>query len=470
MNSKTTFKRLFKFLNSVIILALLTLSFAYVWFNYYNIAANTERAIKEGQTVIFKFTGNMLIIFAFFAVLVVFSRIFGSLKIGYLKMSNVIYSQFLTLICVNAIIYIQLSLVSQKLVNVVPLLLSVVFDIIIVTLWAFVAQTIYSKLYPPRNLVIIYGSQLATELVYKMSSRYDKYKICYSININRGMEAIKETIPSFEGVIICDVPAKIRNDILKYCYEKSIRTYVTPKLSDIIIRGAENIDLFDSPILLCRNSGLDPGQRFTKRIFDIILSSLAILISSPFMLIIALAIKLYDRGPIFYKQERCTLNCKIFNILKFRSMIVDAEKDGVSIPATEHDPRITPVGRVIRTLRLDELPQLFNILLGDMSIVGPRPERIEHIQKYSEEIPEFRFRMKVKGGLTGYAQVFGKYNTTAYDKLKLDLMYIQNYSFILDVKLVLSTLKILFMKESTEGFKPTEINIPSEDIKIDDNK
>jgi lipopolysaccharide/colanic/teichoic acid biosynthesis glycosyltransferase len=176
------------------------------------------------------------------------------------------------------------------------------------------------------------------------------------------------------------------------------------------------------------------------------------------MAIIALAIKLYDGGPVFFKQKRCTLDGKVFEIHKFRSMIVDAEKEGISIPATDKDPRITPVGNVIRMTRLDELPQVFDILIGNMSIVGPRPERVEHVEKYTKEVPEFAYRLKVKGGLTGYAQIYGKYNTTPYDKLKLDLMYIQNYSILLDLKLILMTVKIIFMKESTEGFKEGENN------------
>ena len=176
------------------------------------------------------------------------------------------------------------------------------------------------------------------------------------------------------------------------------------------------------------------------------------------MLIIAIAIKAYDRGPVFFKQKRCTLNGKVFEIHKFRSMIVDAEKEGLSVPASEKDPRITPIGNIIRATRLDELPQIFDILSGNMSLVGPRPERIEHVEKYTKDIPEFAYRLKVKGGLTGYAQIFGKYNTTAYDKLKLDLMYIQNYSILLDIKLILMTIKIIFMKESTEGFDEKQIN------------
>ena len=210
--------------------------------------------------------------------------------------------------------------------------------------------------------------------------------------------------------------------------------------------------LFDTPLKLIRGRGLTPSQRFFKRALDLILCLIAMIPFSIIMLIIAAAIKLDDGGSVFYKQKRLTRDGREFEILKFRSMIENAEADGKPHPATDNDSRITKVGKVIRALRFDELPQLLNILKGDMSIVGPRPERIEHCVMYGEQIPEFEFRNKVKGGLTGYAQVYGKYNTTPLDKLKLDLMYIENYSLALDIKLILMTVRILFKKESTEGF------------------
>lgn len=210
--------------------------------------------------------------------------------------------------------------------------------------------------------------------------------------------------------------------------------------------------MFDTPLLLSRNSGLTLEQRLGKRALDIALSLAALIIFSPIFVLTALAIKLQDGGPIFFFQKRVTINGKEFFICKFRSMIVDAEQDGKSLPAIDNDPRITEIGRFLRATRIDELPQIFNILKGDMSIVGPRPERTEHIEAYCSEIPEFSYRLKVRGGLTGYAQVYGKYNTTAYDKLKLDLMYIQNYSIKLDIEIILKTIQVLFEKESTDGF------------------
>lgn len=270
------------------------------------------------------------------------------------------------------------------------------------------------------------------------------------VPISLGLDAIKEKICGYKAVVIGDIPSHERNVLLKYCFEKDIRCYSIPKLSDIMLRNADDIHLFDTTLLLSRNLRLTAEQLFCKRLVDIVFSLLMLVIASPFMLVIALAIKLYDGGPVLYKQPRLTRDKQIFMILKFRSMKMDSEVKGAQL-AKKEDDRITPVGKIIRRIHFDELPQIFNILKGDMSLVGPRPERPEIAAVYCEKIPEFDYRLKVKAGLTGYAQVYGKYNTTPYDKLKLDLTYIETYSLKLDVKLLMLTFKILFQKENTEG-------------------
>ena len=212
------------------------------------------------------------------------------------------------------------------------------------------------------------------------------------------------------------------------------------------------LNLFDSPLLLSRNNqGLQIEQAIMKRIIDIIGSLVGIVITIPIFLIVGISIKVTDGGPVIYQQTRLTKNGKKFQIYKFRTMVQNAEADGKARLASEDDPRILPIGRLLRATRLDELPQLFNIWKGEMSIVGPRPERPELAAEIEKEIPEFCYRLKMKAGLTGYAQVYGKYNTTSYDKLKLDLTYIRNYSLLLDLKLILMTPKIMMLKESTEG-------------------
>ncbi len=395
--------------------------------------------------------GKLFLAAVYFLILFVTSLILGASRIDELRKSEIIFYEIFALMFANAIAYVQVCLIQAKIANILGMLYIMLAQVLALVVWTYISFVIVHKLNPPEKMLIIYGSHLATEIVYKMSNLEERYVIAESANVDEGFESLTTKIDRFESLVICDVPARLRNDLLKYAYQQNKNIYVIPKISDIVIRSASDISYFDSPIMKCSSNGLTVEQRVIKRTVDIVCSLLALIVLSPLFLIISFAIKIYDGGPVFYKQKRCTRDLKTFDILKFRSMIVDAEKNGPQ-PAVSNDKRITPVGKIIRALRIDELPQIINILKGDMSIVGPRPERIEHVEKYSKEIPEFVCRYKVKGGLTGYAQVYGKYNTSAYNKLKMDLIYIQNYSLALDFKLILMTLQILFKKESTEGF------------------
>lgn len=392
-------------------------------------------------------------IYAIFTIILFYYS--DSFNYGNEKLSDIIISQSIALFLVNFITYFQLCLISNVMITPMPMLLLTVIDVFVSLLSCYLYNVVYLKNQAPRDILMIYGSEAALELEPKMAVRTDKYHFSELISSEKGFENICERIHKHDSVLLNDVPAQLRNDILKYCYSNEIRVYATPKLSDIIMSGAEEINLFDTPLRLIRGTGLTLEQRFVKRAMDIVLCSIAMIVAAPIMLVVAIAIKLEDGGPVFFTQKRATIDGRTFDILKFRSMIVDAEKYG-AIPATDKDPRITKVGNIIRATRIDELPQILNILKGEMSIVGPRPERVEHVEKYSKEVPEFSYRLKVKGGLTGYAQIYGKYNTSAYDKLRLDLLYIEKYSLLLDIKLILMTLQIMLRKESTEGFKKEE--------------
>ena len=372
---------------------------------------------------------------------------------GHAKLTDISVSQCIAILLVNFVTYWQLSLIANVMINPVPLLILSVVDFFVCSVCCYLYTAFYHSYHTPRDILMIYGTVGSRDLEEKMSARSDKYIIREKISAEQPVEEICSKIKEHGAVLLNDISSQLRNDLLKFCYANEIRVYATPKLSDIIISGAEEICLFDTPLLLVKGKGLNFEQRFAKRMMDILLSGIAMVVTAPIMLVVAIAIKLEDGGPVFFKQKRATIDGKTFDILKFRSMIVDAEKFGEVIPATERDPRITKVGNIIRATRIDELPQIINILKGEMSIVGPRPERVEHVEKYTKEIPEFSYRLKVKGGLTGYAQIYGKYNTSAYDKLRLDLMYIEKYSLLLDIKLILMTLQIMLRKESTEGFK-----------------
>ena len=375
-------------------------------------------------------------------------------KFGHIKLSDVTISQWISVFIANFVTYFQICLIFNGMVTPMPMILITLIDFVAAFVLSYLFTAIYHAYCIPKRMIMIYGNDDAPTLKRKMDTRSDKYQIKRMMSCNEySFDEITKAIPEYDAVVINDVDAKSRNDLLKFCYKNSIRTYSVPKLSDVIYSGSDDIVLFDTPLKLIRGRGLTPAQRFLKRTMDLVLCFIAMIPSSVIMLIIAAAIKIEDGGSVFYRQKRITKDNREFEILKFRSMIENAEADGKPHPATENDDRITHVGKVIRALRVDELPQLLNIIKGDMSIVGPRPERVEHCELYGQQIPEFEFRNKVKGGLTGYAQVYGKYNTTPLDKLKFDLMYIENYSLALDIKLILMTIRILFKKESTEGFE-----------------
>lgn len=441
MKVNRQFRRIIMFCASFVILAVLTAMWTYVWYNSYALSIFNPFFRK----------GNWLVIAIYTILSFVFTNIYGGYKIGHLKRGDVMYSAILSTIFVNCVTYLQTCLLGLGFMKITPMLVLTVANIAAIVVWAILAHKLYYYLYPPRKVLVVYGRTGIESLVNKLSTRPDKYEVCEMIDIEEGMDKVLGRVATYDSVILCDIHSQERNEILKYCFANSIRTYLTPKISDTIVRGADEIHLFDTPLLLCKNRGLSFEQNLAKRIFDIVFASCTLIVSSPIFLVIAAAIRLCDGKPVLYRQTRLTLDGKKFVLYKFRSMIVDAEREcGVQL-AEKNDKRITSVGKVIRKLRLDELPQLINILKGDMSVVGPRPERPEIADEYEDYMPEFCFRLKVKAGLTGYAQVLGKYNTTPYDKLKLDLMYIEKYSFLLDIKLILMTIKILFVPSSTEG-------------------
>lgn len=430
-----------------------TAIYAYIWLGYYYPIINDfTRRLK------FYRNGHILIIGIYFILLFFFTNTYGGLKIGYLKSMDIFLSQLFSLLIVNIITYFQLSLMNNWLVPADGFVAATLLQLLVSGGWSWLCNIIYRRVFPPREMLLIHGERDIEDILRKFDSRRDKYNIAKCIDIKEGLMQLElEISKGYGAVVLWDIPTKERNRLMKYCYSRSIRVYLMPKIPDVLIKGSDQMHLFDTPIFITREYALTVEQRMAKRMIDLVCALVLLVVVSPFMLITAILIKCYDGGPVFYKQIRCTIGGREFNIMKFRSMRVDAEKDGVARLAAKNDSRITPIGRFIRAVRIDELPQLFNILKGDMSFIGPRPERPEIIEQYVEDMPEFVFRMKVKAGLAGYAQVYGKYNTTPYDKLKLDLSYIENYSVWLDLKLMLLTLKILIKPESTEGVDHTQV-------------
>ena len=426
------------------------LPFVWSWYNVFNPMLYPAFVNK----------GNIMIIGLYIGLMMTLIYTMGGYKIGVYRNKSVILSQTLGYLMANFFFWIIIILMVGTLYKIgeitAALLLISLFQIVGTALLVNLLELIFHKAFKPKAMIILYEEKPNRRFAKKLNTREDKFNVLGEMKLEENWQEELLKLEDYMAVLLYNVSSPLRNDVLKFCYQNGIRVYLVPKIADILVRNASESNFFDTPLYMVNEVDVTYGQIAVKRICDIILSLIAIILTSPVMLIAAIAIHKYDGGPVFFRQKRCTRNGRVFEILKFRSMIVDAEKDGKARLATENDDRITPVGHFIRKTRIDELPQFFNILKGDMSFVGPRPERPEIVAEYEKEFPEFDLRMKVKAGLTGYAQVYGKYNTTAYDKLKLDLIYVQKYSLLMDLRLIFMTLKVIFMKESTEGLDDGE--------------
>ena len=441
MNRKQFQKRVYLFVASLLILAVETGIMLYVWYWHYN----------TGIPKAFYFWGHVFIAVVYLMMLLFSSVMYGGLKIGSFRMIELTLSQGFATLITNVLFYAIICLLAYRFPTVIPLLLGMIVQCFAVGIWIIAATMGYRALFPPIDVLLIYGGNSQNVILERFKTRRHQFTVTKSISVSEGIDAVCAEVPGHEAVMLWDIPNEIRNTIFKICYESDADIYVSPKIMDIVLKGSQNLHLFDTALLYTKSDPIEAEQRLIKRIFDIVFSLIMIVITSPIMLITAICVKACDGGSIFYKQVRCTRGNREFKIIKFRSMIEQAESDGRARLALKNDERITPVGHVIRKLRIDELPQLFNVLRGEMSFVGPRPERPEKIKEYIEKMPEFSYRTKVAAGITGYAQVYGKYNTRPYDKLKLDLYYIENFSIWLDLRLLVLTVKTLFMIGSAEG-------------------
>lgn len=427
--------------------ALITIPFALCWYLYY-----AERIYSS-----FYSKGNILVVALFFVAYITFGRIYDAFRMSMQRVSEVIYAQFLAAGASDLLMYVVIWLLTKHLPNILPGVAALVGQILLAVVWAFGANKWYFSTFPPQETAVIYDVRHGMEKLISQYGMDNKYKVVLTASAEECLNDLS-MLNGIKVVFLSGIHSHDRNIILKYCISNSINVFVIPRIGDTILSGARSIHMFHLPMLQVSRYSAQPEYLFMKRAIDIVVSLIAAIILSPVFLITAIAIKATDHGPIFYKQVRLTKDGKEFKILKFRSMRVDAEKDGVARLSTgENDNRITSVGKIIRACRVDELPQLFNILKGDLSIVGPRPERPEIASQYYKEMPEFALRLQAKAGLTGYAQVYGKYNTTPYDKLTMDLMYIAHPSIVEDLKIMLSTVKILFLPESTEGVAENQI-------------
>lgn len=433
--------------------------FALMWYAFYK---------KKMYIFPFFAKGDIIVILLYTAIYLTFARLYGGFDITFHSTGELTYSNTVAAVLSCGIMYLVTALLMRAVPSVLPMLGMVTASILLGWLWAFASRCLTGKLLAARPMLLIYDNAEAREdgeaIIRSLPS---VFRLVDSVSTKEGAEKLYRMMEEkkIRAVMLCGIPSSLRNDLVKYCIDHNVESYVRPNIGDFLIKGAQSLQLDNLPVLLCHRSSPSIWYLAVKRLADILLSLAALVLFSPIMLITAILIKAYDHGPVLYKQVRLTKDRKEFYVYKFRSMKVDAEKDGVARLAQTNDDRITPVGKVIRMLRIDEMPQLFCILRGDMTIVGPRPERPQIAEQYEKEMPEFALRLQAKAGLTGLAQVYGKYNTTPYNKLQMDLQYIGSMGIVTDLKIIFATVKILFMPESTEGVAQGQVTAEKKEDK-----
>lgn len=387
--------------------------------------------------------------------------VYGGYAVGTQKSKPIVHSMALATIITDLVTHLQLSIMntSEKnnahFVYETPhlLLLVMVLQVLVIIFFAYFGNYVYFSLEPPEKCCVISSSRQSLGHIIPKIKRFQKQYEVHEV-IRYDDKAVLDVILRNDTVFLYDVPLKERNDLIAFCYQTQKNIYYNFETIDVVSQGAKYVTLDDKSLVMYTAKDLTMEQRIVKRLTDLTVAIVGLVLTSPIMLACAIAIKAEDGGKVMYKQKRLTKYGRVFEVYKFRTM----KENSAQVSVTENDDRITKVGRVLRKFRIDELPQLLNILNGDMTVVGPRPEMLENVEKYTEELPEFSYRLRMKAGLTGLAQISGKYNTSPKDKLVMDLMYNENYSIWQDFKLIFQTITV-FLKasESTEAFGTEEL-------------
>ncbi len=396
---------------------------------------------------------------AFLMAYIFMSRIYGGFDIGKRKSKPIIYSQVAALLFTDLVAYLFLSIMMSnettenrlRFANVWLLLLTYAVQILVLIGLTYGFNALFFKINPPANCLLVSREDADYRSFIKEIEKFKK-QFHLTDAVDYRYPDLKRLIEQNDTIFFYGLTPEEREAGVMHAYRKKKDIYYSLELTDIVALRGQTVYYSDKSLIASPEHYMSFEQRCIKRAGDLFLSTLALIILSPVFLITAAAIKLEDGGPVFYRQERVTYGGRIFEVLKFRSMRVEDGDRHVSV--SKDDDRITKVGRFIRKYRIDEIPQLINIIRSDMSIVGPRPEMVENVEKYTAEYPPFVYRERAKAGLTGMAQIYGKYNTTPKDKLMLDLSYIEQFSIWLDLKLMFRTVLVLFTpEESTEAFE-----------------
>lgn len=385
------------------------------------------------------------------------TNIYGGFDVGVRKRREIVISLILTGIITDLVTYFELTIMKTNDANNATFTIEnvgVLFAVFVIQIAIYVVMTIIgNKFYfwineAEKCLIVSSDVDSARRVSKAMESFQRRYRVNEIVSIND--ENLEEKMLAADSIVLYEVPVERRTEIVDFCYQNLKNFYFNPAVADILERNSNSEVIDDISFFSWKFHTISFEERIIKRLMDIIISTIMIIVLSPILLISAVLIKKNDGGSVLFKQKRATVHGKVFEIYKFRTMKENVENKSVVVD----DDRITGIGKFLRKYRIDELPQLFNILKGDMSLVGPRPEMLENVKEYTRELPEFRYRLRMKAGLTGYAQIIGKYNTSSKDKLMLDLLYIENYSIMKDIQLLFRTVLVIFKAEdSTSAFE-----------------
>ena len=446
----------------ILIGAMAVLLYALIGFIFYYCMYRTNAYLRHANRT----AGT--IILTFVVSTVAMRAVYGGYDVGQKKDKPVISAMIFSTLITDIITYIQFEIMNTNINNrqyldlffrnlfssdLLYLLVCYIVQVLVIILFVRLGNQLYFHFTPPQSVLLILGDQDQEESLrakigqYKLQWRVDDAAMFYAPDI-------KERIDRADIIFLGNVPFGAKFTLLKLCYDDRKDVMCKAEMEEIMLCNSRPAIIDDAAFLSMKYSKITLLQRIIKRLGDVVISLLALILFSPLILIVSLLIKLEDGGPVIFKQDRLTLNGRTFTIRKFRTMAPHNEsEDDPEVSVAQDDPRITKVGSFLRRFRLDEIPQFVNILIGDMSLVGPRPEMMANVTRYKMDLPAFVYREKMKAGLTGYAQIEGRYNTTAEDKLMLDLMYIESFSIWVDVKLILRTFTLLFKKDSTQGFR-----------------
>ncbi len=425
---------------SLILVVLNTIIFHFIWTRYYSPHYYSK----------FFSIGRYAAQAMCFGLYILFGRLYGAFWLKVNRISEIIYANIVTNIMTAGVMYLTAWVFIRHLPNILPMLLLVFSWTVAACIWIKPAIMLMNHYCSVERLAIIHHGHISYQNIMMTLSRVAwRFKVVGEVEATTNIASIMEQLRVLraEAVLLCDIPSELKNEVLKQCILENIVTYAQPNASDYLMNSAKSTQVANMPFLCCQRASNSNLYTFIKRALDIALGCIGIIISSPIMLAIVIAVKAYDKGPVLVKEQRVTLNRKLFDIYKFRSVKTGVDENDYSYQSLYTDERLTPVGKVIRRFRLNELPKLFNVLKGDIAIVGPRADRPEEMEKNIKEMPEYALKYQTKPGLTGYVQIYGRYTTSINDSLQMDLMYMGHESLAWDLKMILATIKVIFLPE-----------------------